>query len=204
MCLIEQRSTIERIAAISGESMQKLIERGVFFERYRKYFRFSQKEMDERRDGIYIDHLPGPLKPFIKQVFSDRGLSVMRTLGVPRKLGEDNRKLVAGSPLLLAVLLDKTEYIPQALSGFYSVFGMGAAMENIWVGIQEFDMGIQFVSTPMEIPEAWAEIQQILQVPDTLELMAIYRLGYLPDDPTRPQHRLEQPGAQTAFPVRVP
>lgn len=184
--LIEKRETIERIASISGDSMQKLIDRGIFFERYRRYFRFSQKEMDERRDGIFIDHLPAPLKPFTRQIFSDTGLSLMRSLGVPKKLGEDNRKLVAGSPLLMAVMLDKTEYIPEALSGFYSVFGMGAAMENIWLGIQEFKMGIQFVSTPMEIPEAWQEIQQVLKVPDTLELMAVYRLGYLPDDPRRP------------------
>lgn len=184
--LIENRDTIERIGAIAGESMQKLIERGIFFERYRRYFRFSQKEMDEKRDGIFIDHLPAPLRPFTRQIFSDAGLNVMRNLGVPKRLGEDNRKLVASSPLIMAVLLDKTEYLPHQLSGFYSVFGMGAAIENIWLGIQEFRMGIQFVSTPMEIPEAWQEIQQLIKVPESLELMAVYRLGYLPDDPKRP------------------
>jgi len=142
--------------------------------------------MDERRDGIHIDRLPGPLKPFTRQVFSDAGLKLMRQLGVPKKLGEDNRKLVAGSPLLLAALLDKSEYRPGELSGFYSVFGLGAAIENIWNTVGTLGMGIQFVSTPMEIPRQWQAIQELLKVPDDLELMAVYRLGYLPEETARP------------------
>ena len=184
--LIENPESIAEIARISGESMTELIDAGIFFERYRRYFRFSQAEMDERRDGIHIDHLPGPLKPFTRQVFSDAGIKLMRQLGVPRKLGEDNRKLVAESPLLLAVLLDKAEYVPGQLSAFYSVFGMGAAVENIWNAVGALGMGIQFVSTPMEIPRQWQAIQQLLQVPDHLELMAVYRLGYLPEGDKRP------------------
>ena len=184
--LIEDRERIERVADIAGRSMQELIERGVFFERYRKYFRFTEAEMDARRDGIFIDHLPGPLRPFTRQVFSDAGLALMKRLGVPARLGRDNQKLVAGSPLLLAVMLDREEYRPGELSGFYSLFGMGAAMENVWLTVGELGMGIQFVSTPMEIPDAWAELQQLLRVPEHLELMAVYRLGYLPQDAARP------------------
>ncbi|WP_309569683.1 nitroreductase family protein [Deinococcus sp.] len=184
--LIENPQTIERVAQLSGESMTDLIEAGVFFERYRKYFRFSAQEMDERRDGIHIDHLPGPLRPFTRQIFSDAGLKLMRQLGVPKKLGEDNRKLVAGSPLLLAALLDKTEYRPGELSGFYSVFGLGAAIENVWNAVGALGMGIQFISTPMEIPRNWQAMQALLKVPPELELMAVYRLGYLPEDQARP------------------
>ncbi len=184
--LIENPETIGRVAELAGQSMTELIEAGLFFERYRRYFRFSEAELEEKRDGIHIDHLPGPLKPFTRQVFSDAGLRVMRQLGVPRKLGEDNRRLVAGSPLLLAALLDRTEYRPGELSGFYSVFGLGAAMENIWNAVGALGMGIQFVSTPMEIPRHWQSLKELLSVPGDLELMAVYRLGYLPPQGARP------------------
>lgn len=185
--LIESRDLIERIAQLGGGSMERLIAEGKFFERYRPYFRFSEKEMEERRDGILIDQLPGPLRPFTRQIMSPGALGLLKTLGVPRVLGEDNRKLVAGSPLLLAALLDKTEYRPGQLSGFYSILGLGMAIENIWLTTVELGMGIQFVSTPMEIPEAWAEIQQLLKVPEGLELMAVYRLGYVPPEKPRPR-----------------
>jgi nitroreductase len=83
-------------------------------------------------------------------------------------------------------MLDKTEYRPGELSGFYSVFGMGAAMENIWLTTTALGMGIQFVSTPMEIPENWERMQRLFEVPDDLELMAVYRLGYVPKEQRRP------------------
>ncbi|ABG04049.1 cob(II)yrinic acid a,c-diamide reductase [Rubrobacter xylanophilus DSM 9941] len=184
--LVEDRATIEEIARISGESMRRLMEEGTFWKRYRPYFRFSEEEMERRRDGILIDQMPKALKPFRRQIFSEAGQSLMNRLGVPRILGEDNRRLVAGSPLLLAVLLDRAEYRPGELSGFYSVFGMGAAVENIWLATVELGMGIQFVSTPMEIPENWRRIERLLEVPEELALMAVYRLGYVPGETRRP------------------
>lgn len=184
--LIEEPSTIGEIARISGESMTQVMSEGTFFHRYRKYFRFSQQEMDESRSGMLFDRLPAPLRPFTSQVFTSSGQKLMNRLRVPRKLGEENRKLVAGSPLLIGVMLERGEYRPEALSGFYSVFSMGAAMENLWLTTTQLGMGIQFVSFPMEVPENWQRLTRLLRVPDDLELMAVYRLGYLPEKTRRP------------------
>jgi nitroreductase len=184
--LIEDAAKRAAIADLAGRSMEKLIADGLFFERYRPYFRFSEKELEERGNGIHFDQLPGPLKPFAKQIMSPTGVEIMRRLGVPKMLGKDNRDLVASSPLIMGVMLDKAEYIPGKLSGFYSIFGMGAAMENIWLTTHALGMGIQFISTPMEIPENWQQMIRLLGVPDNLELMAVYRLGYIKEAQRRP------------------
>lgn len=184
--IVEDPAKIGQIAAISGESMTQVMAEGTFFERYKRYFRFSDAEMERRRDGMLFDQLPALLRPFTRKVFTPSGQSLMNRLRVPQTLGEENRKLVAASPLLLGVLLDRTEYRPDELSGFYSVFSMGAAMENLWLATVELGMGIQFVSFPMEIPANWKRINSILDVPEGLELMAVYRLGYLPEKHRRP------------------
>ena len=184
--LVEDRSTIDAIADISGGSMTEAMSNGTFFERYKPYFRFSRAEMERRRDGMLFDRLPAPLRPFTGQVFTSRGQKLMNAMRVPQTLGAENRRLVAGAPLLLAVLLDRSEYRPGELSSFYSVFSMGAAMENVWLTTTELGMGIQFVSFPMEAPENWKLVEELLEVPDDLELMAVYRLGYLPETQTRP------------------
>lgn len=196
--LIDERETIDTIAGISGASMTEAMSNGTFFERYKPYFRFSAEEMASSRSGMLFDRLPMALRPFTKQVFTPRGQKLMNTFRVPQTLGEENRKLVAGSPLLLGVMLDRAEYRPGELSSFYSVFSMGAAMENVWLATVELGMGIQFVSFPMEVPGRWAEIESLLGVPDELELMAVYRLGYLPADQQRPaidwsSHERRQP-----------
>jgi nitroreductase len=184
--LVEDRSTIDAIADISGGSMTEAMSNGTFFERYKPYFRFTRAEMERRRDGMLFDRLPAPLRPFTGQVFTSRGQKLMNAMRVPQTLGAENRRLVAGAPLLLAVLLDRSEYRPGELSSFYSVFSMGAAMENVWLTTTELGMGIQFVSFPMEVPGQWARIETLLRVPAELELMAVYRLGYLPEQDRRP------------------
>ncbi|GAB3251370.1 nitroreductase family protein [Arthrobacter pigmenti] len=184
--VIEDHETIGRIAGISGESMTQVMAEGTFFERYKRYFRFTEEEMDVRRDGMLFDQLPPLLRPFTNKAFTPSGQRLMNSLRVPQKLGADNRKLVAGSPLLLGVLLDRAEYRPRELSGFYSLFSMGAAMENLWLTTVELNMGIQFISFPMEVPQNWERIVRLLEVPDDLELMAVYRLGYLPEEQRRP------------------
>jgi hypothetical protein len=63
------------------------------------------------------------------------------------------------------------------------VFGLGAAVENLWLTTVELGLGIQFVSAPMEIPEQWARIERLLDVPDDLALMAVYRVGHVPERP---------------------
>jgi nitroreductase len=184
--LIDNRQLIETIAQISGSSMTTVMSNGTFFERYKSYFRFSAEQMEHQRDGMLFDKLPALLRPFTGQAFTSRGQRLMNTLRVPQKLGEENRKVVAGSPLLIGVMLDRSEYRPGELSSFYSVFSMGAAMENVWVTTVELGMGIQFVSFPMEAPGEWDKIVALLGVPGELELMAVYRLGYLPRELRRP------------------
>ncbi|MCA9711696.1 MAG: nitroreductase family protein [Myxococcales bacterium] len=184
--LVTDEQLRRQIAEIAGRTMEQLMAGGKFFTRYRRYFRFTPAEMDERRDGIFIDRLPKALRPFIKHVFSATGQKVVNTLRVPKTLGRDNQALVAGSPLMLAAMLTREEYRPGELSGLYSLLGLGMAIENIWLTTVDLGMGIQFVSTPMEFPEAWVELSRLLRIPDDLELVAVYRLGYLPEQKQRP------------------
>lgn len=184
--LITDPGIRDQVAQIAGRTMEALMAGGKFFARYRRYFRFSQDELAQRGDGILIDKMPGPLRPFARQILSPTGEKLLNKLGIPRMLGQDNAKLVGGSPLMLAALLDRDEYRPGQLSGLYSLLGLGMAIENIWLTTVELGMGIQFVSTPMEFPEAWQELRSVLSVPDTLELVAVYRLGYVPRERRRP------------------
>jgi len=184
--LIDDPDYISTIADISAESMRHVFRAGEFFTRYRKFFRFSETEMDVRRDGILFDQLPRALRPFRRMVFTDTATKVMNRLGVPDTLADANRELVDGAPLVVAALLDKEEYRPGELSGFYSVFGLGAAMENLWLTTAELGLGIQFISFPMEVPDQWKRLVEMLEVPDDLELMALYRIGYVDADAARP------------------
>ncbi|NLB47337.1 MAG: nitroreductase family protein [Microbacteriaceae bacterium] len=201
--VIEHRETIEGIARISGVSMTQVISEGSFFERYKRHFRFSAEEMAEHRSGMYFDKLPKALRPFTKAVFTPAGVQAMRMLRVPHTLGEENRKLVQGSPIVLGVMLDRRDREAHELADFYCQFSLGAAMENVWLTTCELGMGIQFISFPMEAPGRWQKLIELLEVPDDLELMALYRLGYVPEQSDRPaidwSSRERRPPSQFVF-----
>ncbi len=184
--VIEDENTIKKIAKIAGDSMVQLMDDGRFWKQYRKYFRFSEEEIEKTKDGIHIDHLPAFLKPFARSIFSEAGGKIISRFKVSRILGKDEEKLVATSPILLVILLTKDEYKKEELSGFYSVISMGAVIQTLWLSTTAVGMGMQFISTPGEITENWNAISEMLRVPDDYEMMAIFRMGYMDPKMKRP------------------
>ncbi|MCB0721103.1 MAG: nitroreductase family protein [Ignavibacteriae bacterium] len=184
--VVEDEDTISRIGKIAGDSMVQLMEEGTFWKKYEKYFRITKEEIENSKDGIHIDHFPKILKPFAKQIMSEKGGKLMAKLKIPKILGKDEEELVASSPILFVILLNKEEYIPGALSGFYSTISMGAVIQNLWLVTTDIGMGMQFVSTPGEIPEKWKEISEMLNVPGDHELAAVFRMGYKEEGIKRP------------------
>ena len=183
---VTDESITAKIAKIGGDSMVRLMEDGRFWKQYMKYFRFSEEEIEKTKDGIHIDHVPAILKPFVKSIFTEAGGKVMAKFKVPRILGNDEEKLVASSPILFIISLTKDEYKPNELSGFYSVISMGAVIQTLWLVTTAIGMGMQFISTPGEIPENWKAISGMLNIPDDHEMCAIFRMGYVDPNMKRP------------------
>ncbi len=184
--VVQDQERREKIAGIAGESMRLLIEGGEFWQRYSKYFRFSKEEADRTSDGIHFDNMPALLKPFARYVLSPKGGAVINKFQVPRVLGNDAHKLVGTSPLLLGITLTRSEYLPGELSGLYSVISLGAVIQTIWVTANALGIGMQFVSTPMEVEGQWEKIVQLLEIPDDQALLVLFRLGYVDPATKRP------------------
>jgi nitroreductase len=184
--VVEDEKTIGRIGKIAGDAMVQLMEEGTFWRKYEKYFRITKEEIENSRDGIHIDHMPKVLRPFAKQIISEKGGKLLAKLKIPKILGKDEEELVGSSPILFVILLNKEEYKPGELSGFYSAISMGAVIQNLWLTTTDIGMGMQFVSTPGEIPDKWKEISEMLEIPDDHEMAAIFRMGYKDEKVKRP------------------
>ena len=195
--VVQDEARRATIADIAGDSMRMLIEEGTFWKRYSKYFRFSKEEIDRTSDGIHFDKMPSMLKPFARYVFSEKGGAVINKFQVPRVLGNDAHKLVGTSPLLLGIALTRGEYQPEELSGLYSVISLGAVIQTIWVSANALGIGMQFVSTPMEVEGQWEKIVALLEVPDDQALLVLFRLGYVDPGIKRPTIDWSSPQRKT-------
>jgi nitroreductase len=184
--VVQDEHTRQQIATIASDSMRMLMEEGTFWRRYSRYFRFSREEVERTSDGIYLDNMPRVLKPFVRYVFSPKGGAIMNKFQVPRVLGNDAQKLVSSSPLLLGITLTRTEYQEGELSSLYSVISLGAVIQTIWLTATSLGIGLQFVSTPMEVDGQWEKIVDLLHVPDDQALVVLFRLGYIDTQTKRP------------------
>lgn len=176
--IVEDKERILRIAEIAGDSMKHLMDDGSFVARYRRYFRFDAKESSNTGSGIYIDNVPALLRPMVKLVFSDQVGSLLSKLGASSILGGDQRKIVRGAPMLLAITLDKQEYKPGELSGLYASITLGAVIQTLWLVTTALNIGMQFISTPLEVAQNKQRVIDTLGIPPEHELVAIFRMGY--------------------------
>jgi nitroreductase len=192
--IVEDPQRIQQIAGIAGDSMKHLMEDGSFVARYRRYFRFSDKESTASGSGIYIDNVPAILRPMVKMVFSEQVGSLLGKLGAANILGGDQRKIVNNAPLLLAITLDKQEYKPGELSGLYASITLGAVIQTLWLVTTACNIGMQFISTPLEVPANKARIIDLLRIPHEQDLVAIFRMGY--KDPNAPRNTIDWTSSQ--------
>jgi nitroreductase len=176
--IIEDKARIRKLAEIAANSMQHLMDDGSFVARYRRYFRFNKQETTKTNSGIFIDNVPFFLRPFVRLVFSNQAGNLLSKLGASRLLGRDQRKIIEGAPMLLAIVLDKQEYKPGELSGLYASITLGAVIQTFWLVTTELNMGMQFISTPLEVKENRVRVETLLHIPEQYELVAIFRMGY--------------------------
>jgi len=192
--IVEDKKRIQDIAGIAGDSMKHLMEDGSFVARYRRYFRFSEKESSQSGSGIYIDNVPAMLRPMVKMIFSEQVGSLLGKLGAASILGGDQRKIVNGAPMLMAITLDKQEYKPGELSGLYASITLGAVIQTLWLVTTACDIGMQFISTPLEVPSNKEKIVKLLNIPPEHDLVAIFRMGY--KDPNAPRNTIDWTSSQ--------
>jgi nitroreductase len=183
--VVEDKERIAQIADIAGDSMKRLMDDGSFVARYRRYFRFDEKESTATGSGIYVDNIPALLKPMVRLVFSEQVGALLSKFGASSILGNDQRKIVRDAPLLLAITLDRQEYKPGELSGLYASITLGAVIQTLWLVTTALDIGMQFISTPLEVADNKARIVALLKIPDEYELVAIFRMGYKDPDAAR-------------------
>ncbi len=187
--IVEDKERIQQIANIAGDSMKHLMEDGSFVARYRRYFRFSERESTSTGSGIYIDNVPAVLRPMAKMVFSEQVGSLLGKLGAANILGGDQRKIVNGAPMLMAITLDKQEYKPGELSGLYASITLGAVIQTLWLVTTAMEIGMQFISTPLEVPANKSKIMDFLGIPTEHDLVALFRMGY--KDPDAPRNTID-------------
>jgi nitroreductase len=167
--------------------MRIAMQKGEFWDKYGKYFYHDAKgEKIKSGMGMKVDHIPTFIKEIINFIISSNSMKLIREKGIPAMLGSENKKLVEKSPVCIAIFLRKEDYNHKDNTAFYSTLSLGMAIENMWLTATSLNIGMQFMSMPMEIPDIWSSISKMFECPDDYEMVALMRLGHKPEKDERP------------------
>lgn len=184
---IQDKERKNKLAEYCGDAMRLAMQKGEFWDKYGKYF-YHETKSDKLKPGMgmRVDNIPTILKEVINFIVSSDSMKIIREKGVPAILGSENRKLVEKSPVCIGIFLRKEDYKREDNTAFYSTLSLGMAIENMWLTATSLNIGMQFMSMPMEVPEIWSEISKMLNCPDDYEMVALMRLGHKPEKDARP------------------
>ena len=185
--IIQDPARKKKLAEYCGDAMRIAMQRGEFWKKYGKYFYHDTRgETIKNGMGMKVDNVPNVLKKIINFIITNKSLSLIRERGVPVLLGSENKKLVESSPVCLAIFLRKEDYNHNDNSAFYSTLSLGMAIENMWLMATSLNIGMQFMSMPMEVHDIWKEISNMLECKEDYEMVALMRLGHKPKKEVRP------------------
>lgn len=185
--IMQDKKRIKKLAKYCGDAMRISMQKGEFWSKYGKYFYHDPDNRNIKSGmGMRVDNIPKILKKVINFIVASDSMKLIRQKGVPTILGVENRKLVEKAPVCLAIFLRKEDYNNKDNTAFYSTLSLGMAIENMWLAATSLNIGMQFMSMPMEVPKIWSEITEMLKCPGDYEMVALMRLGHKPKVDARP------------------
>ena len=150
-----------------------------------RWIRLSEEEWVAEKDGILLsDHLklpppfdrnPTRARPILKNVGFLSFLGHMKAGKIPAKEISDQ---VRNSPILILIVMDHQRRPPGDGGRRWMWLGMGAMVQNLLLAAAALEIGVQFVSAPIERAEDRKLLGEAFNMPSSCEIISLLRIGY--------------------------
>jgi len=153
------------------------------------WMRLNREEWRKRGDGVLLEeHVSLPdfikdknkLRPLLKNA---KHLSFLGHLGAGKLPGDEFAQWVREAPLLILVLMNKKRRSPGENGSTWMLLGMGAFIQNLHLQATALNIGVQYISAPLETKGDRQKIRELFSIPSHYECISLLRLGYLETPP---------------------
>ena len=179
---VESKNTI---ADLTQSAITEQLKDARFLDDNSRWVRLSDEEWMDKKDGILLsDHLklPPPFernlaraKPILKNAGLLSFLGHMKAGRIPAKEISDQ---IRNSPILILIVMDYQRRPPGDGSQRWMWLGMGAMIQNLLLTAAALEIGVQFVSAPIERAEDRKTLGGVFNMPPSCEIISLLRVGY--------------------------
>ena len=194
LVLIKDQHGKDILAAMTEHAIMTQFKDTQFLDDNSQWMRLNEDEWRERGDGVLLtDHVnlpkliqdsPGKFTQNILRVLLNyaKPLSFLGYIGLGKLPAQDIAREVRESPVLLLITMNNRRYPPGEGATRWMWLSMGMQIQNILLAATSINIGVQFVSAPLETEKDRTQIQQHFDIPDYLEVITLLRMGYMKNE----------------------
>ena len=191
LIIIQESTGKDALAEITEQAIVEQFKDAQFLEDNSRWMCLNETEWQERGEGVLLtDHVTLPkllqncpekltgriLKGLLKNA---KSLTIMGHLGAGKMPAKEIATQVREAPLLILVTMN-TERCPPGEGGTrWMWLSIGMLIQNMLLAATSLDIGVQFVSAPLETEADRKNISQLFNIPDFHEVMTLLRMGYV-------------------------
>ena len=197
LVFIEEQNGKDILANMTEQAVIQQFKDAKFFEDNRQWMRLNAEEWEERADGVLLtDHVNLPkliqnspdkfTQMILKSMLNNaKPLSFMGYVGLGKMPAKDIATQVRESPLLLLITMNNHRKPPGEGATRWMWLSIGMLIQNILLATTSINIGVQFVSAPLESQKNRTQIQQHFSIPNYHEVMTLLRMGYMKTEDRR-------------------
>ncbi len=191
LIIIQESVGKDALADITEQAIVEQFKDAQFLDDNSQWMCLTEEEWQERGDGVLLsDHVTLPkllqncpekltgsiLKGLLKNA---KSLTIMGHLGAGKMPAREIAAQVREAPLLVLVTMNNERRPPGEGGTRWMWLSMGMLIQNILLAATSLDIGVQFVSAPLESETDREKIRKFFAIPDYHEVITLLRLGYV-------------------------
>ncbi len=180
-----------KIAKFIQKSANELYMDDLYFAKMKEWIRFSNKDDDIRKDGIFINvfiKYLNVLLEFGMKIIDKSFFSFLKKIMVKNFAKAFFHDLVITSPELIGILHDSSKIKNTEEEYRMSLISIGSMIQNILLFSTSIGIGAQFLSILFDTEESKQNVIKELGLPPHLEIIDMIRIGYIDTDAFPPQY----------------
>ena len=190
LVVIQEAEGKSALADVTESAIVEQFKDAKFLDDNSRWMRLTEADLKTSGDGVLLtDHVTLPkllqeapdklLEGLLKNA---KSFTLLGHLGAGKIPAKEITAQVREAPLLMLITMNCKRYPPGDGGARWMWLSMGMLIQNLLLAATALDIGVQFVSAPLEHPENREQVRQLLNIPTSHEVITLLRMGYIEEN----------------------
>ena len=190
LLLVQEAGGKEMLAEVTEHAIVEQFKNPKFLDDNSRWMRLTEADLKALGDGVlFTDHvtlpklLQGAPDKLLGGILKNaKSFTLLGNLGAGKIPAKEIARQVREAPLLMLITMNCKRYPPGDGGTRWMWLSMGMLIQNVLLAATALDIGVQFVSAPLEHPADRERVRQLFNIPTSHEVITLLRMGYVEGD----------------------